>query len=311
MSPPNGFTSLQIPISLLNLHTVLTSGQSFLWHIYPLSPPHPQSHEYRLCITDRLICLRQDNTHIYYRTVFPTSSSSPTETTESWLNSYFQLSVNLPSLYTSFSLDPHFARLALRPQLQGIRILRQDPWECLLSFLCSQNNHIARITNMVHSLPEHFSLILVHEPHPSQDRTVQYRPFPAPEVLAKEGVESQLRALGFGYRAKYVSHTASALCSASPPGRAKLLELRTLPLPQAREFLLSLPGVGPKVADCTLLMSLDQPGVVPVDTHVLRVAKRYYGLKLGKGMGGGKGYERVAQGLRDVWGEWAGWAQGV
>jgi len=100
--------------------------------------PSDPSHEYRLCLQDRVVCLRQSPDRLFYRSVFPGSPVSPElETardaeTLSWLRDYFQLDVDLVGLYDEWSeKDPVFAKL--RERFEGIRMLRQDPWENLIS----------------------------------------------------------------------------------------------------------------------------------------------------------------------------------
>lgn len=83
-----------------------------------------------------------------------------------------------------------------------------------------------------------------------------------------------------------------------------LHSLRKMSYQDARAELIKFPGVGPKVADCILLMSMDQPSSIPVDRHVFQFAERWYGIRTKK-------YEEIAQRFRDLWGEWAGWAHSV
>jgi len=138
---PLGFRALPLPLAQLSLAAVLKCGQSFRWSIYPLHPALPldPSHEYRLCLQDRVVCLRQSPDTLFYRTVFPDSPVSPevVETARDaetllWLNDYFQLDVDLVKLYDEWSeKDPVFAKL--RARFEGIRMLRQDPWENLIS----------------------------------------------------------------------------------------------------------------------------------------------------------------------------------
>ena len=137
---PFGFHALPLPFAQLSLAAVLKCGQSFRWSIYPLHPALPldPSHEYRLCLQDRVVCLRQSPDTLFYRSVFPDSPVSPdVETardaeTLSWLKDYFQLDVDLVKLYEEWSeKDPVFAKL--RGRFEGIRMLRQDPWENLIS----------------------------------------------------------------------------------------------------------------------------------------------------------------------------------
>lgn len=334
--------------------------------------------EYSICLSDRVVFLRQDEHrgHIYHRTVQPaTSAPMDPDTinaeTAMWLQSYLALTVPLSQLYEHWSsLDPVFARFATT--FRGIRMLRQDPWECMCAFICSSNNNIARIGQMVQNLCTNFSPRLLEYTYrgPSGEcddedvaMTIDYHPFPSPRALAQPGVEQKLRDLGFGYRAKYIHQTAKALCeeygqssdisdhghsyrsvqavlqeahgkvntesrlqeasdakkkpkkgASSIPEEsfdvdeavyAYLRSLRTKSYPEAREALQRYQGIGPKVADCILLMSLDQPASIPVDRHVFQFAHRWYKAKKNAR------YEELADFFRELWGEWAGWAHSV
>ena len=141
MAAPIGFHALPLPLAQLSLQAVLKCGQSFRWSIYPLRTalPSDPSHEYRLCLQDRVVCLRQSPDTLFYRAVFPDSPVSPelktTRDAETllWLRDYFQLEVDLVMLYNEWSeKDPVFAKL--RGRFEGIRVLRQDPWENLISY---------------------------------------------------------------------------------------------------------------------------------------------------------------------------------
>ena len=139
----------------------------------------------------------------------------------------------------------------------GLRVVRLTPWEALLSFLLSTHTHVPRIKAMLASLVQRFG------PGGSQ--------LPLPSVLARAG-EGSLRALGLGYRARYVHRTACRL-AAEP----KLLERWShLPTPRLREQLLALPGVGRKVADCVLLFGYGRWDVFPVDRWVRRAVEALY-----------------------------------
>lgn len=118
---------------------------------------------FRSCVLrGRILTLRQDPTHLYYRAIFPSSSpikqepDAPDSTAE-LIRDYFNLSVDLTGLYEKWSSrDSHFKKTA--PKFTGIRMLRQDPWENLISFICSSNNNIIRISQMV-LLPLHSTLL--------------------------------------------------------------------------------------------------------------------------------------------------------
>lgn len=132
------FHALPTSILQVSLAAVLSCGQSFRWSTIPLSSNTPPTHEYRLCLRDRVVCLRQTPETLYYRAVYPDPQPNQVQLllrdkeTVAWLQDYFQLDVDLQTLYNEWaSRDAHFARLQSR--FSGIRILRQDPWECLIS----------------------------------------------------------------------------------------------------------------------------------------------------------------------------------
>ena len=132
------FHALPIPILQVSLAAVLKCGQSFRWSTIPLGSDVPPTHEYRLCLRDRVVCLRQTSDALYYRAIYPDPQPNQAQLvarekeTVAWLKDYFQLDVNLQELYNEWaSRDHNFARLQHR--FGGIRVLRQDPWECLIS----------------------------------------------------------------------------------------------------------------------------------------------------------------------------------
>ena len=140
---PTGFRALPLPLAQLSLAAVLKCGQSFRWNIFPLLPPEQQAldttvpaHEYRLCLRDRVVCLRQTRDTLFYRSLFPPTATGDEETREAetlaWIRDYFQLDVDLVDLYGQWSaMDPVFDRV--RGRFEGIRMLRQDPFENLIS----------------------------------------------------------------------------------------------------------------------------------------------------------------------------------
>jgi N-glycosylase/DNA lyase len=141
-----GFHCLPLPVAQLSLAAVLKCGQSFRWKEMALTPDTDLSNklyhqnldrEYRLALHDRIICLRQTPDTLLWRALYPTHSETrPSSDMEAeslaWLRDYFQLDVDLVHLYSEWSMkDSVFNRL--RDRFEGIRILRQDPWENLIS----------------------------------------------------------------------------------------------------------------------------------------------------------------------------------
>ena len=140
----------------------------------------------------------------------------------------------------------------------------------------------------------------------------EYYDFPEIESLATKKVEPVLRKEGFGYRAAYIVNTARKLLELG--GRNWLLKFhkKNSTYECAKENLLDLPGVGPKVADCVCLMSLGHLEAIPVDTHIYQVAITDYMPHLKKQNSvTPKIHREVSEHLRKLWGPFAGWAQAI
>lgn len=151
--------------------------------------------------------------------------------------------------------------------------------------------------------------------------------FPTPEALTGTEVESHLRELGFGYRAKYIVDTARIIALEKPAMWLETLrnpEVPSLPsqkpsvndspptYKEAHSALLTLKGVGPKVADCVCLMGLGWGESVPVDTHIWQIAQRDYKFGKTRTKAFNKAtYDAVGDHFRAIWGKYAGWAHSV
>lgn len=147
----------------------------------------------------------------------------------------------------------------------GIRILRQDLWEMIATFLISQQNHITRIRRCISNICERYG------EKKANGKGETYYAFPAPESLA--GLqEDALMACNLGYRSKYVVRSARSIVS----GEVDLDRIRSLDYPAARTELLRLYGVGEKVADCICLFGLHHLQAFPVDTHIKQAFAKHY-----------------------------------
>lgn len=231
-------------------------------------------------------------------------TESDAEAEAEMLRDYFQLHVKLGDLYREWgTADSHFMEIA--DIFNGVRMLRQDPTECLFSFICTSNNHISRIQGMVERLCQALGTPLCQ-----LDQT-SYHDFPTLSVLADSGVEERLRDLGFGYRARFLQQSAKQILDTH--GLQWLDGLRNAPYLEARDALRTLPGVGTKVADCVCLMSLDKCEAVPVDTHVWQIAKRDYKYNAANGQKTltEKVHRDIGDFFRKLWGPYAGWAHSV
>lgn len=146
--------------------------------------------------------------------------------------------------------------------------------------------------------------------HVSEDCSGPFYTFPTLEQL-KAATEEELRANGFGYRAKFITGSVAALSAKAGGGEHWLKNLRNVPYEKASEELCTLPGIGPKVAACICLFSLDKHEAIPVDTHVWQIAIRHYTPEL-KGKSLTKRVnQKIEDAMRERFGEYAGWAHNV
>lgn len=147
----------------------------------------------------------------------------------------------------------------------GIRILNQDLWEVLISFIISANNNIPRIKGIVEKISNQYGRKIIYNGK-------EYYTFPTPEELSRASVED-LRKLGLGFRDKRVYETTHKIKN----GEINLNELAQIKdTNKIREILETLPGVGPKVADCILLFGLKRFEVFPIDVWVRRIMNDLY-----------------------------------
>jgi len=175
-----------------------------------------------------------------------------------WLETYLQTGVNLPGVLATFPADaPMRAAVAA---CRGLRLLRQDPWECLASFLCSATKQIVQIRQIIALLCERFGEP-VAVPH---GRKPAFSFPPASRIAAL--TETDLRACKLGFRAPHVLAAARQVVS----GQLDLARLATLSTGFARNELLKLSGVGPKIADCVLLFAYGRQDAFPRDVWVNR-----------------------------------------
>ena len=174
----------------------------------------------------------------------------------------------------------------------GMRLVRDPPFPCLISFICSAQMRVSRIHGMQVSLARAFG-----EPFSMDGRT--YRAFPTPERLAA-ATEAELRDLGLGYRAPYVRRTAEMVAD----GEARPEDARHLTYEEAREHLTRFVGVGDKVADCVALFSLGFLEAVPLDTWInTAIAEHYPDCDRGS-------YAETSRAIRERFGgDYAGYAQ--
>jgi N-glycosylase/DNA lyase len=149
---------------------------------------------------------------------------------------------------------------------RGLRLLRQDPWECLASFILSSSKQIVQIQEVVHTLRRRFG-----RPIAAANDCSPAFSFPSPDRLASVS-EADLRSCQMGFRAPYLRETAHRIASR----QVNLETMSSRTIDQARSELVSLPGVGRKIADCVLLFAYGFPTAFPIDVWVTRALQQLY-----------------------------------
>ncbi|XP_020291020.1 N-glycosylase/DNA lyase isoform X2 [Pseudomyrmex gracilis] len=279
----------------LNLALTLHGGQSFRWTTYDSG--------YRGVFHGCVWTLSQDEDHLFYTVQGDLKDGANYDNV---LSEYFRLSVSLHEHYKKWAeVDPHFDKCS--SETNAVRILKQDVVENLFSFICSSNNNITRISGMVEKLCSLFGQKICSV------ENKEYYDFPTIEILKEKKVENILKSEKFGYRAAYIVNAAERLSALG--GRNWLTNLQkenNIPYQTAREQLMTLPGIGPKVADCICLMSLGHLDAIPIDTHIFQIAQANYLPHLRKQKTvTPKIHTEVSNYLRELWGPLAGWAQAI
>lgn len=204
---------------------------------------------------DRVVKIKQSGERLIFQ-VFPETAN------QGFIENYLRLDDNLPSILSEISKDVHM-RKAIR-LFCGLRISRQEPWECLISYICATYKSIPAIKKMINNISRRFGKKLTFDGY-------DFYTFPKPTDLAQTSPKD-LRSCGLGFRAERVLETAKIIDS----GKFALEALKRLDYGKARRELLVLPGVGPKVADCVLLFSLEKLEAFPIDVWMKRAATNLY-----------------------------------
>jgi len=269
----------------LNLDVTLCCGQVFRWN--------KKGDWWYGVADDKAFKVRQINSELEF-------ANADTK----FVENYFGLDDNLKKISANIGRDEHIGK-ALR-KFWGLRIIRQDPWECLISYICATYKNIPAIKHMLLNLSSRYGEKILLD-------GMEFSTFPKPEKLAKAPVEDLLDC-GLGYRAKYVQVTSKRIFE----NDFELESLRKLPYTQAKKQISTFAGVGPKVADCVLLFSLGKTEAFPVDRWVERVILNHYVEKLPPELAHklqkregltNANYAKLNVFGREYFGEYAGYAQ--
>ncbi len=238
-----------------NLKYTLESGQSFRWNRI--------EDAYYGVVEGRILKLRasEKGQHGITLSVESSASEDAAQLT-AFLRHYLDIERDVPRILAAVGTDAYIHRAVQR--LWGMRILNQELWETIASFILSQNNNVPRIRGIIRRLSERFGRELTLEGY------VDYS-FPTAAVLA--AAEShELLACGTGYRADYLKGAAQAVVS----GELSLPHLKRLAYPEAKRELMHRKGIGEKVADCICLFSLGHLEALPIDVWIKRIFETLY-----------------------------------
>jgi N-glycosylase/DNA lyase len=237
------------PVRNYDLGATLDSGQAFRWQ-------YDTGHWIGI-IGAHWVRLHSDGFGIRAEAAEPTRDWQ-------WLTSYLQLDIDLTQILVTFPDDPPMK--AAIDACQGLRLLRQDPWECLASFILSSTKQIVQIRQIVSLVCQSFGA-----PIPAGAGAERAYAFPTAARLAR-ATEPEMRACKMGFRAPYLLDTARLIAAS----QFDLDRIGKLEVEQARAELMDLPGVGRKIADCVLLFAYGFQSSFPVDVWVLKALRRLY-----------------------------------
>ena len=233
-----------------NLKHIFECGQCFRWNLN-------EDRSYTGVIKNGVINVKQDGSKVIFKGMCNNDLKSVVE-------DYFDLNNNYDEIKRQLSQIDDYMKISTEFG-DGIRILHQDFWECIISFIISANNNIPRIKKIIERISKEYGNKIEFEGK-------EYYLFPTPKQLSKASVED-LRKLGLGFRDKRIYSTTKKILEkefnleeVEKMNDSKLIE----------EKLLKLDGVGPKVADCIMLFSLKRFDVFPIDVWVRRVMNELY-----------------------------------
>jgi N-glycosylase/DNA lyase len=233
----------------------------------------------------RVMKIRQDGNRLTY-------AGAPA----SFVRDYFSLDTDLCAVLESIDTDPFIHAAIMRHR--GLRLVRQPPWECTVSYICSTNSNIPTIRRRVAAIAERCG-------RPVGFEGTTYYLFPEPASILCGGYEG-LTECRLGYRHPYVFGTSGLVTDEDEWEKM----IRSLPYGEARRQLMKLHGIGPKAADCILLFAFQKFEAFPVDVWIRRIMQEHYLPDLSTGTPlTVREYDRIRSFARKHFGDYCGYAQ--
>ena len=209
----------------------------------------------------------------------------------------FRESDDLQEILKSISKDK-ITQQAVQ-KYHGLRLIRQDPFQCLISFIVSSNSNIQKIKYTLENICKKFGRKIFFEGK-------EFFLFPEPKILANASLQ-EIKKCGAGYRSKFIIQASEMIYSKE----INLENLKNCQYDEAKKILLSIPGVGNKVADCILLFSLEKIEAFPLDRWMIRILEKYYPKLFDSPMKTitDKRYELLHEKIINYFGPYAGYSQ--
>ncbi len=262
----------RIPAPDFNLDLSLSCGQVFRWE---------KKERWTGVVNGAVIRAEKEGSELIIESMLDTKL----------IQGYFRLDDDLEKIYSDIGKDELMNSLIRK--YRGLRLIRQDPWECLVSYICSSNNTIRNIRNSIRLMCECFG-----------DRIEnRYYSFPTPEALAHVEL-CDMASCRMGFRAPNVRSAAAMIAD----GEFDLYGIKDLSYEEGRAELTKIKGVGNKIADCVLLFAFGKLESFPVDTHIEQIMERFY-YEHFKNVKKNRKREAIADFARKYFGNYCGYAQ--
>ncbi|MEZ7989824.1 MAG: DNA-3-methyladenine glycosylase 2 [Nitrosopumilus sp.] len=258
----------------IDIDNSINSGQVFLWE---------------KCGSDWYGINGQDILKINKNAVIKSIQNSKTD--------FFRKKDNMQEIIKSISKDKTVKK-AIK-QYEGLRIFKQDPFQCMISFIISSNSNIQKIKTSLEKITKKFGVKV-------EIQNKEFFLFPKPEKLANASIE-EIKKCGVGYRAPFIKQAAEMIFSK----KIDLEYLEKLDYKEAKKNICLIPGVGNKVADCILLFSLNKLEAFPLDTWMIKILEKYYSneFKIETKTITQKQYEILHEKIVNYFGPYCGYAQ--
>ena len=259
----------------INIHETINSGQIFLWENY----------------RDVWFVINGQDINMAKQTPFKIMTFTKKS------KNFFREDDNYRKILKNITKDKIVKKAS--KHYPGLRVTRQDPFQCCISFIISANSNIPNIRTGLQKLCMKFGTKVRFQKR-------EFFLFPGPKALAKATLQD-LQECKLGYRSKYVLDTSRTIAS----GEIDFDELRKSDYQETKELLLKLPGIGDKVADCIMLFSLEKLEAFPLDTWIMKILQKYYSgnFSTDKKNISKNRYENIHQDVLNHFGKYAGYSQ--